>query len=109
MVKTIHRHQIKEQIDNGDNFVLIEALPEKYFNEAHLPGAIQIDYKEVDQKSEKLPVNKGEKIVVYCANAECQNSAKTASHLDSLGYTNVYKYVEGKQDWLDAGFPVQSK
>jgi rhodanese-related sulfurtransferase len=25
-----------------------------------------------------------------------------------MGYTNVRDYAEGKQDWIDAGLPVES-
>ena len=108
MVKTISRMQLKEHIDSGKDLVLVEALPEKYFNEAHLPGAIQIDYTEVSEKAPVLLKNKDDMIVVYCANTECQNSAKGAKQLDTFGYKNVYEYVEGKQDWLEAGLPVES-
>ena len=24
-----------------------------------------------------------------------------------LGYVNVREYAEGKQDWLDAGYPIE--
>jgi hypothetical protein len=26
-----------------------------------------------------------------------------------MGYTNIREYKEGKQDWLDAGLPVESE
>jgi hypothetical protein len=26
-----------------------------------------------------------------------------------MGYTNVRDYAEGKQDWIDAGLPTESK
>jgi rhodanese-related sulfurtransferase len=29
--------------------------------------------------------------------------------LAALGYTNVLDYAEGKQDWIDAGLPVESE
>ncbi|MGI9534845.1 MAG: rhodanese-like domain-containing protein [Thermodesulfobacteriota bacterium] len=108
MVKTISRQQLKEHIDTGKDLVLVEALPEKYFNEAHLPGAVQIDYTEVNEKAPVLLENKDDMIVVYCASTECQNSSKGANQLDSIGYTNVYEYIEGKQDWIEAGMPVES-
>lgn len=108
MVRSISRQQLKEYIDNGKNLVLVEALPEKYFKEAHLPGAIRIDYTEVKDKAPELLKNKDDLIVVYCASTECQNSTKGAKQLDSFGYTNVYEYIEGKQDWIEAGLPIES-
>jgi len=26
-----------------------------------------------------------------------------------MGYTNVRDYAEGKQDWIDAGLPIESE
>jgi rhodanese-related sulfurtransferase len=28
--------------------------------------------------------------------------------LAAMGYTNVRDYAEGKQDWIDAGLPVET-
>ncbi len=108
MVKSISREQVCASIKLKDDVVLVEAFPEKYYNDAHLPGAIQMDYSEVGEKAEKLIIDKDVKIVVYCASTECQNSTKASRHLDSLGYKNVYEYVEGKQDWIEAGLPVET-
>jgi rhodanese-related sulfurtransferase len=30
-----------------------------------------------------------------------------AAQLTKLGYTNVRKYAEGKQDWSEAGLPLE--
>ena len=32
-----------------------------------------------------------------------------ARELAALGYTNVRDYAEGKQDWIDAGLPVETE
>jgi CBS-domain-containing membrane protein len=36
-------------------------------------------------------------------------SPRAAWRLESLGFTNVYDYVPGKQDWLAAGLPREGK
>ena len=108
-MKRITRDELKKNLDNGNKMTLVEELPEKYWRKAHLPGALQIDYTEVEEKAAKLLPDKDATIIVYCANTECQNSTLAAHGLDSLGYKNVYEYVEGKQDWADAGFPLVSR
>ena len=40
-MKTISREDLKEKIDQGDDFVLLEVLSEAPYNRAHLPGAIR--------------------------------------------------------------------
>lgn len=107
-MKHITREELKHELYNGDNITLVEALPEKYWREGHLPGSVQIDFSEIDSRAASLLQDKDEKIVVYCANTECQNSAKAARRLEALGYNNVYEYVEGKQDWVEANLPLET-
>jgi rhodanese-related sulfurtransferase len=107
MTQTITRSEIKTALDKQESITFVEALPEKYFNDAHLPNALQINHDEVDSKATLLLLNKSAKIIVYCSNASCSNSEKVATRLFQLGYTNVYKYTEGKQDWIEAGLPIQ--
>ena len=105
----ITREELKGTLDNGAKVTLVEALPEKYWRDGHLPGAVQIDHTEVAERAGAMLPDKGARIVVYCASAECQNSTKAARTLEALGYTDVYKYVEGKKHWVEAGLPIVSE
>ncbi|NIR28199.1 MAG: rhodanese-like domain-containing protein, partial [Gammaproteobacteria bacterium] len=84
------------------------ALPPKYFADKHLPGAINIPHDEVDVLAPTVLPDKSTEIVVYCASAPCRNSGVAAQRLAALGYTRVFDYHEGKQDWIEAGLPVES-
>ena len=108
-MKRITREELRDRLGNGKGLTLIEALPEKYWREAHLPGAVQMDYTEVQEKAGTALPDKDQEIVVYCASLECRNSSIAAGALESLGYTNVYEYEEGKAHWIDAGLPVESE
>lgn len=107
-MKTITRDQIKKHLDNHDKIVLIEALPEAYYAEGHLPGALQILPEKIKEMAPQLLTDKSQLIVTYCANTACPSSKTAAELLIGLGYTNVSEYVEGKQDWIEAGFPVET-
>jgi rhodanese-related sulfurtransferase len=108
MNHTISRDQIKAKLDSGEPITLVEALPIQYFNKQHLPGAINLPHDEVEDRAAALLPDRDAPIVVYCASTDCQNSAIARDALERLGYTHVLEYVEGKQDWLDAGYPVES-
>jgi len=73
-----------------------------------LPGAINIPHTEVDELSPTLLPDKAAQVVVYCSNRACQNSPQAARRLLALGYENVRDYEEGKQDWIEAGLPIES-
>jgi rhodanese-related sulfurtransferase len=47
-------------------------------------------------------------IVTYCSNTACRNSEIAANQLTAMGYSNVRKYAEGKDDWAEAGLPLES-
>ena len=105
--RRIHRDDIHAHLQAGTVMHLVEALPEKYYRDGHLPGAIQLNHDEVRAQAEsRLPV-KDAFIVVYCANTACQNSRMVARTLASMGYTNVAEYEEGKPDWIEAGLAIE--
>ncbi len=108
MTKTIDRDEIKERLASDEDIVLVEALPKKYFDAEHLPGAININHDEIEDKAALLLPDKSAFIVVYCSNTACQNSGIAANLLEVMGYKNVFKYAEGKQDWISAGLSVEA-
>ena len=106
MVGRISREELKAKLDRSEGVVLVEALPEKYFRHAHLPGALNLPHDAVDSLAPALLPDKDAEIVVYCANAPCQNSGIAAERLVQLGYAKVRDYHEGKADWIEAGTPL---
>jgi len=64
-VKTISREDLKEKIDGGDNFVLLEVLSEASYRRVHLPGAIR--FQDWDMIPDLLPEKTAE-VVAYCSN-----------------------------------------
>ena len=107
MVTPISRDALKAKLDRADSFVLLEALPAAYFEDAHLPGAHNLPHDEVDALAPALIPDLSTEVVVYCANTPCPNSAIAARRLAALGYANVRECVEGKEDWVNAGLPVE--
>ena len=107
-LRTISREELKKKLDRGEGVVVVETLGPAYYEDAHLPGAINIPHTEVDELAPALLSDKTASIVVYCSNRACQNSPRAARRLEALGYGNVYDYEEGKQDWIGAGLPTES-
>jgi rhodanese-related sulfurtransferase len=68
MLATISRDELKEKIDRGDDFLLVETLPKVAFQHAHLPGAINLPPDRVTELASTLLPDKSAEIVVYCAN-----------------------------------------
>jgi len=107
MTETIDREQLKRAIDTGD-VTVVETLGSEHFEQGHLPGAIHIHFEAVAERAPELLPDKDATIVTYCANVACQNSEFAATRLSRMGYSDVRRYVEGKEDWQEAGLALQT-
>lgn len=105
-MKLIERKALQHRIDRQE-VVLLEALPARYYEAEHLPGARLLPHDQVAALAPSVVPDKQQAIVVYCANAACQNSHIAAAELARLGYGDVAVYAAGKQDWIEAGLPVE--
>ncbi len=106
MTATINRDELRAGLDAG-NLVLVDALPESYYAQQHLPGALNLVADDVEARAAALLPDKDAAIVTYCSNRACPNSGQVAARLEKLGYTNVRKYPDGIQDWVEAGLPTE--
>jgi rhodanese-related sulfurtransferase len=106
MHPTISRDELRHAIQDG-GVTVVEALPPMYYEDAHLPGAVNLPHDRVRELAPALLPDRDAAIVVYCASLACQNSGVATRELIAIGYRDVREYAEGKQDWLDAGLPVE--
>ncbi len=107
MTELISRTDLEALVATGD-VVLVDALPASYYDQTHLPAAINLVESDVDAQAARLLPDKSAPIVTYCSNEACTNSQAVATRLERLGYTSVRKYREGIQDWVAAGNPTES-
>lgn len=106
MAKSISRNDLEQAIDAGE-VTIVETLRAEHFQQGHLPGAIHIHYEAIAEKAPELLPDRHAPIVTYCSNTQCRNCEIAANQLTAMGYSNVRKYAEGKQDWQDAGLPLE--
>ena len=64
-MKTIDREALREKMDRGDDFLLLEVLGEASFNREHLPGAVRYEGRA---QVERLAPDRSTAIVAYCSN-----------------------------------------
>ena len=108
MLKTIETEQLRRRIDSSNPPLLLEALPERYYAQKHLPGARRFPHDQVAKLAPIVAPDSNAEIVVYCASRTCQNSRLAAQHLVALGYRNVAVYEGGKVEWEESGMPFES-
>jgi rhodanese-related sulfurtransferase len=107
MTEIIDRKTLHDKLGAHLRPILVEALPARYYEQGHLPGALNMPHDAVDALAQRLLPDKNAEIVVYCASATCRNSNFAAQRLAALGYAKVRVYTGGKADWIEAGLPVE--
>lgn len=108
MTVTVTRAELEQLLDRPHPIVLVDALPQSYYAQLHLPGAINLVESDVDDLAAVLLPHRDHTIVTYCSNENCQNSKAVARRLEALGYTDVRTYPAGIQDWVEAGNPTET-
>ena len=106
-METVDRDQLCEALERGDDVVLVDALPPISFAASHLPGAINIPPASVDERAPRRIPDRESEIVVYCQSPNCEASVEVGQRLMELGYRNVRHYPGGKNEWKDAGLPLE--
>jgi rhodanese-related sulfurtransferase len=103
----IDRDSLWAKIQSGTELVVVDALSPISFAGAHLPGAINISPQSVDELAQRRIPDLDTEVVVYCANPDCDSSVEVAERLITLGYRNVRHYAGGKEEWREAGLPLE--
>lgn len=103
----IERAELAHALRGPTPPLLLEALPERYWHEGHLPGARPLPPAELAARLPGLAPDLAAPVVVYCASATCANSHQVATRMRQLGYADVRVYAGGKADWAEAGLPLE--
>lgn len=85
--------------------MLIDVRPEDEYGLGHLPGALNIPLRQLEQRLSGL--SRDLEIVAYCRGPYCVLSFEAVAALRSLGF-NVRRLEEGFPEWKASGLPVET-
>jgi rhodanese-related sulfurtransferase len=85
--------------------LFLDARPAKEYQAGHIPGAMSLPYLQLDTAfpdiqlflAPELPV------VCYCSGEDCEDSLLLGEFLIQQGYTNIFLFEGGMNQWRDAG------
>ena len=82
---------------------IVDARPYSKFLQETIPGAISIPDTSLVKLLGRFPINKSEKIVIFCGGYNCEKSHIIANKLISLDYEDVMVFAGGLPSWKERG------
>ena len=104
--------EAREKFQTGSSLFVDARSPEE-FNEAHVPGAVNIrayqgDSLLEDVKAHVTADDLSRGIVVYCSNRDCDSAGLAADAIYRAGSGNtIYVMKEGFDGWTGEGYPLE--
>lgn len=84
---------------------VLDVRPPDEFAAGHLPGAMNIPLKELEQRIQELP--RDLEVVAYCRGPYCVLAYEAVAQLRKQGYS-ARRLEEGFPEWRLAGLPVEN-
>lgn len=103
-VRGITAFELKEMMDDGEDFVLLDVRSSISYERQRIPNAVHIPLRHLEEKLGGL--DKSKPIVVYCSSANCMSSSKATAILSHAGHI-VLEFESGIEGWKQAGFPLE--
>lgn len=106
-IREISVDQLKQKMDQGDAFTLIDIREKDEQQNGVLPKATLIARGFLELKIEDTAPDRNQDIVLYCAGGT--RSALGAAALQALGYTRVQSLAGGYGAWQHKGLPIETR
>ena len=103
-IKETNVDEIKQRLDRGDKFQLIDVREESEFAKDHIPGAMHLGKGIIERDIETRVPELDAPLVLYCGGGF--RSAMAADNLQKMGYTDVLSMDGGIRAWRERGFPL---
>ena len=108
--RSIDREEVRRHLDGKrKDFHLWNVTAKGSFRpEDTIPGSTWVPLDAIAGRVKELGVRKDDEIITYCEGEGCDEAARAASKLASMGYTKVSAYEGGLEDWAAGGMPFST-
>ena len=97
---------VVKSYQENNSALLVDARPNAKFMQETIAGSISIPDTSFDKLVGRFPINKDEKIAIFCGGYDCEKSHIVATKLYDLNYKNVVVYAGGLPKWKKEGLPT---
>lgn len=92
------------QADPPDNLVVLDVRTPEEFDEAHIDGAVLVDFYDPDFAEQLAELDPDVPYLLYCRSGN--RSGQTAAIMEQLGFIDVADVDGGIVAWGEAGLPL---
>ena len=103
LVPELSPAEVKQQLDRGQKYVLLDVREKEEYRDGHLEGALSLPRGFLEIRVEESIPDHATPIVAYCAGGT--RSLIAARTLREMGYQNVTSMSGGFTGWKNAGLP----
>ncbi len=103
--KDVNPKNFKNLVDSKAG-LLVDVRTPGEFASGHIPGALNIDWKNQDEFTRKIKaIAKDKTVLIYCHSGHRSGLAK--KYLQEKGYTKIYNLETGIKGWKKAALPIE--
>jgi rhodanese-related sulfurtransferase len=92
-------------LENGENVIPLDARQSLGFEKEHIPGALNIPHREMNENSTRH-LDKSKTYICYCDGIGCNASTKGALNMTRLGF-KVKELTGGIEWWKFDGYATE--
>lgn len=93
--------------DEHPDLVVLDNRKEQDYSAGHIEGAVRL--VDTDVSAETLSgvlASKDAPVLMYCNGVKCGRAANAVQKALELGYSEIYYYAKGMEEWNAKGLPV---
>ena len=104
-VQEVDVFQLKELLENGHNFHLVDIREDREWVNGKIKTAIHLGRGIIERDIEGNFPNRDDEIILYCAGGV--RSILAAKSLQDMGYKKVFSLKGGIGEWQTTGFDIE--
>jgi hydroxyacylglutathione hydrolase len=97
--------ELKQLIETGEDFQVIDVRRPAEYESGHAPGAIPAPLSNLQAAAPNLNLNTSKKTAVICQGG--YRSSAATSILEPLGFADLMNVTGGTSAWIKAGYEVE--
>jgi len=100
---------ILEFLMTKEGSLLLDARSYKNYKNGHIKGSFSFPVNELEKIFPETGsfLKPGKTIIIYCTNTNCEDSVDLASKLQERGFTGIFVFKGGFEEWVSAGREIE--